>query len=370
MTASQEAVAAAIEARRERVNEAIERDLPIDEPERLYEASRYIVDAGGKRLRPTVSLLVAEALCGIEPLARDYREFPTLADGERSGTGVDRAESESEEGEGPEIDLMTAAAGIEVIQSFTLIHDDIMDDDDLRRGVPAVHREYDLETAILAGDTLYAKGFEFMVESGAPPERSVRALRTLAKTCTSICEGQAMDVAFESREDVSIAEYLRMIERKTAVLYAAAASVPAILVGADDATVGALYDYGLDMGRGFQIQDDLLDLTTPSDQLGKRRGSDLIEGKRTLITLHARERGIAVEDLLAAEDFEGENGAGGEAALEAALERLEDAGSIEYARRSARSFVRSSKANLGVVPDGQARDLLGGIAEFLVERGY
>jgi geranylgeranyl diphosphate synthase type I len=358
MTASQEAVAAAIETRRERINEAIAADLPIGDPERLYEASRYIVDAGGKRLRPTVSLLVAEALCGIEPLSRDYRQFPTLADGERTGTETSSAGSE----DGPEIDLMTAAAGIEVIQSFTLIHDDIMDDDDLRRGVPAVHREYDLETAILAGDTLYAKGFEFMVESGAPPERSVRALRTLARTCTSICEGQAMDVAFESREDVSIAEYLRMIEHKTAVLYAAAASVPAILVGADDATVGALYDYGLDMGRGFQIQDDLLDLTTPSDQLGKRRGSDLIEGKRTLITLHARERGIDVEELM--------TGEGSEAALEAALERLEAAGSIDYARRSARSFVRSSKANLGVVPNNEARDLLGGIAEFLVERGY
>ncbi|PSP73309.1 phosphoesterase [Halobacteriales archaeon QS_3_64_16] len=364
MTASQEAVAAAIEARRERVNEAIESDLPIGDPKRLYEASRYIVDAGGKRLRPTVSLLVAEALCGVEPLSRDYRQFPTLADGGQAGSEADNARSGSREG--PEIDLMTAAAGIEVIQSFTLIHDDIMDDDDLRRGVPAVHREYDLETAILAGDTLYAKGFEFMVESGAPPEHSVRALRTLAKTCTSICEGQAMDVAFESRENVSIAEYLRMIERKTAVLYAAAASVPAILVGADDATIGALYDYGLDMGRGFQIQDDLLDLTTPSEQLGKRRGSDLIEGKRTLITLHARERGIDVEELLAEDDLD----EGGDMALEGALERLEAAGSIDYARRSARSFVRSSKANLEVVPDNEAQDLLGGIAEFLVERGY
>jgi len=378
MTASPEAVTAAIEARRERVNEAIETDLPITEPERLYEASRYILDAGGKRLRPTVSLLVAEALCDVPPLSADYRQFPTLGDTDGDSEGTTGHD---------EIDLMTAVVSLEVIQSFTLIHDDIMDDDDLRRGVPAVHREYDVETAILAGDTLYSKGFEFMLESGAPPERCVRALRTLARTCTSICEGQAMDVAFESREDVSIPEYLRMIERKTAVLYAAAASVPAILVGAEDETVEALYDYGLDMGRGFQIQDDLLDLTTPSEQLGKRRGSDLIEGKRTLITLHARERGVDIDRLLAGDaggasgvdsvndtDETGTGGSelasGSDVAIEAALSELEDAGSIDYARDTARSFVRSAQSNLAVVPDGEARDLLSGIAEFLVERGY
>jgi geranylgeranyl diphosphate synthase type I len=360
-TASPEAVTAAIDARRERVNEAIAADLPIDEPDRLYEASRYILDAGGKRLRPTVSLLVAEALGEVPPLARDYRTFPTLDDG---------TEGSNDPTGGETIDLLAAAASIEVIQSFTLVHDDIMDDDDLRRGSPAVHREYDVETAILAGDTLYAKGFEFMVQSGARPDRSVRALRTLARSCTRICEGQAMDVSFESRTDVSIPEYLRMIERKTAVLYAAAASVPAILLGADDATVEALYDYGLDVGRGFQIQDDLLDLTTPSSQLGKRRGSDLIEGKRTLITLHARERGVNVDALLANTSGGDDGDEASAVAIDAALSELEAAGSIEYARNTARSFVRSAQANLAVLPDGEARDLLGGIAEFLVERGY
>ena len=368
MTPSQEAVAAAIEARRERVDEAIATDLPIDEPERLYEASRYILDAGGKRLRPTVSLLVAEALCEVEPLSRDYRRFPTLLEDGKDGNGNEnrnRNGVHDTNSEGETIDLMTAATSIEVIQSFTLIHDDIMDDDDLRRGVPAVHREYDLDTAIIAGDTLYSKAFEFMIETGAPPERAVRALRTLAQTCTRICEGQAMDVAFESREDVPISEYLRMIERKTAVLYAAAASVPAILLGAEDTTVAALYEYGLDMGRGFQIQDDLLDLTTPSEQLGKQRGSDLIEGKRTLITLHARERGIDVDGLL-----EDDPEAVSDAAIDRALSRLDDVGSIEYARDTAGSFVHSSKENLTALPETRARALLGGIAEFLVEREY
>ena len=164
-----------------------------------------------------------------------------------------------------EIDVLTAAVAIQVIQSFTLIHDDIMDDDDLRRGVPAVHREYDPETAILAGDTLYSKAFEYMLDTGAPAERSVRALDELATTCTEICEGQALDVDFEGRETVRIDEYLEMVEFKTAVLYGAAASIPAILLGSDDGTVDALHGYGLDIGRAFQIQVEKVVL----DQIGR-----------------------------------------------------------------------------------------------------
>ena len=152
----QQAVEAAIRDRRERVNEAIQEDLPINRPERLYEASRYLLEAGGKRLRPTILLLAAEALEGVSPGEEAYRSFP-------SRTG------------GP-VDVLAAAVSVEIIQSFTLIHDDIMDDDDVRRGVPAVHREYDLSTAILAGDTLYSKAFENMLETGTPPDRSVREI--------------------------------------------------------------------------------------------------------------------------------------------------------------------------------------------------
>ncbi|WP_246983095.1 geranylfarnesyl diphosphate synthase [Halorientalis marina] len=338
------AVERAIDARRERVNDAITEELPIIRPERLYEASRYLLDAGGKRLRPTILLLAAEALADTEPLAEDYRSFP-----------ADPAP----------VDVMSAAVSIEIIQSFTLIHDDIMDDDDMRRGVPAVHQEYDLETAILAGDTLYSKAFESMLETGAPADRSVRALSELATTCTKICEGQAFDIDFESRDAVEPDEYLDMVELKTAVLYAAAASIPAVLLGADDA-VDALYGYGLDVGRAFQIQDDLLDLTTPSEKLGKQRGSDLVEGKQTLVTLHAENNGVDVDGLLDADGVEAVD----EAAIEEALAELRAVGSIEYARETAHDLIRSGKRNLQILPDNEARDLLGGIADYLVEREY
>ncbi len=339
-------VTEAVAERRERVNEAIGTHLPVSRPERLYEASRYLLDAGGKRLRPAIVLLTAEALADLEPLSVDYREFPTL--------------------DGRVVDVMAGAVSIEVIQSFTLIHDDIMDDDDLRRGVPAVHREYDTETAILAGDTLYSKAFEIMLESGATPERSLEAMRMLACTCTRICEGQSFDVEFERRPTIAEEEYLEMDELKTAVLYGAAASVPATLLGADRETVEALYRYGIDVGKAFQIQDDVLDLTVPSDVLGKQRGSDLVEGKRTLITLHAREQGIDVGSLIESESPENVT----ESEIETAVSRLDDAGSIEYARERAQSLVREGKDELAVLPENEARETLCSLADYLIERGY
>ncbi len=341
MTAS-ERVESAIADRQVIVNEAIDEQLPIKKPERLYSASRYLLKAGGKRLRPTILLLVAEAVSDVEPLSEDYRAFSSPHD--------------------EVIDILSAAVSIEVIQSFTLIHDDIMDDDDLRRGVPAVHREYDLETAILAGDTLYSKAFEYMLATGAPASRSVEALDELATTCTEICEGQALDVCFEDRTDVTTDEYIEMVEYKTAVLYAAAASIPAILLGCDTETIDSLHGYGLDIGRAFQIQDDLLDLTVPSDELGKQRGSDLVEGKRTIITLHAKNQGVDVDGLVSESPTDAE--------IEAAVDRLEEAGSIEFAREMAYDFVESGKSRLEVLPDGEPRELLEDIADFLVEREY
>jgi len=341
----QQAVETALERRRTDINDAIDEDLPVNEPARLYEASRYLLKAGGKRLRPTILLLAAEALADVEPGSTSYREFPAR--------------------DGSPVDAMAAAVSIEIIQSFTLIHDDIMDDDDMRRGVPAVHREYDLSTAILAGDTLYSKAFENMLETGADAERSVRALSELAQTCTEICEGQSLDIEFEKRAAITPDEYLGMVELKTAVLYAAAASIPAVLLGYDEA-VDPLYDYGLDVGRAFQIQDDLLDLTTPTEQLGKQRGSDLVKDKRTIITVHAREQGVDVDSLVETDSVEAVT----EAEIDEAVQTLGDAGSIDYAHSQARELIDSGKSHLEVLPDNEAHSLLGDIADYLIEREY
>jgi geranylgeranyl diphosphate synthase type I len=350
---TEERVLQAVGDRRELVNRAIDEELPMAEPERLYEASRYLLKAGGKRLRPTVSLLVAEAVADVEPLSADYRAFPAVGD-----SGGDAATDE--------VDVMAAAVSIEVIQSFTLIHDDIMDDDDLRRGVKAVHRAFDTDTAILAGDTLYSKAFEIMTETRARPANGLEAMRILASACTRICEGQSLDVCFEGRSEVAPEEYLEMIESKTAVLYGAAAAIPAVLLDADDAVVDALYQYGIDSGKAFQIQDDVLDLTVPSEKLGKQRGSDLVENKETIVTLHARQHGVDVDDLVETDDPDAVT----EAEIEDAVERLREAGSIDYAREMARDLVDRSKSHLAVLPDNAARGMLEDIAEYLITRGY
>ncbi|MFC4357044.1 geranylfarnesyl diphosphate synthase [Halobium salinum] len=344
--ATEQRVLGAVGERRELVNAAIDEDLPMAEPKRLYEAARYLLEAGGKRLRPTVTLLAAEAVSDVEPLSADYRAFPSLYD--------------------EPVDVMAAAVSLEVIQSFTLIHDDIMDDDDLRRGVPAVHKAYDTETAILAGDTLYSKAFEIMADTGAHAENGLEAVRMLASTCTRICEGQALDVQFETEGDIDPDQYLEMVEFKTAVLYGAAAATPAVLLGADDEVVEALYRYGIDSGSAFQIQDDVLDLTVPSDKLGKQRGSDLVEEKETLIALHARQQGVDVDGLVAATDPENVT----DAEIEDAVAALEAAGSIDYARETARDLTEQAKSRLEILPDNEARSLLEDIADYLITRGY
>jgi len=150
------------------------------------------------------------------------------------------------------------------------------------------------------------------------------------------------------------------------VLYGAAAAVPAILLDADEEIVEAMYSYGVESGKAFQIQDDVLDLTVPSEELGKQRGSDLVENKETLIPLHARQQGVDVDGLLSDSTVESVT----EAEIDAAVETLEEAGSIEYAREMAEELTAQSKQRLEVLPDNEASELLADLAEYLISRGY
>ena len=292
----------------------------------LFRASAHLLLAGGKRLRPAVVMLAADAV--------------------RNGSSDD---------------LIPAALALELTHNFTLIHDDIMDGDVTRRGVPTVHTVWNEPTAILAGDVLYAKAFEFICLSDAGDAAKIRAVKMLARTCTDICEGQSMDMAFETREDVLEAEYLDMVGKKTGVLYGAAAAIGGILAGATPVQADALYQFGVNSGIAFQIQDDLIDLCASTEKSGKDRASDIREGKQTLIAIKARENGFDLapyrRDLTGAE-------------IDGLIARLQDAGIIDEVRATAVERAAVAKEALAILPGSEEKRLLLEIADFFIDRGF
>lgn len=308
------------------VDESIPKFLPITPPDELYKAMRHLLDAGGKRLRPSALLLAAEAVGG-------------------------KVEN-----------VLPAAVAVELVHNFTLIHDDIMDAADLRRGLPTVHKKWGVSRAIIAGDALYSKAFEILSCTKSEPQRLVESLELMSKTCTDICEGQWMDMNFQTRKDVTEDEYMRMVEKKTAVLFATALKIGASLSGANRDESRALWDYGRLTGVGFQIYDDVIDLITSEEILGKAQGGDIIEGKRTLIVIHALSKGINIEALGKSNATRSE--------ISAALTTLKESGSIDYAMNKALSFVDEGKAALKVLPDSEAKKRLIELADYMIERKY
>lgn len=359
-----EDVEAALMRLRPVVEEALSDVVDGSPPEQLTSASQHLIDAGGKRLRPVILLLAAEAVANRQ--TGDSEREPVETNGGSRLPEIPDDPSEYRQfpaADGRGVDVLTAAACIEVVHTFSLIHDDILDDDDVRRGVPAVHRQYGDEMAILAGDKLFARSFELLLETGAAPRNAVPALGMLSRTCVKLCEGEGLDISFEERDAVSVPEYLQMIDLKTGVLFAATASIPAVVLGHKNA-VDPLAGYGREVGRAFQIKDDLLDLTASTEALGKQRGSDLVEGKQTIVTAHAREQGVDVDSLVESESLEEVT----EDEIDDAVAELEDAGSITHAREMARDCVERGKEHLSALPDTRPRRLLTDIAEHLVER--
>lgn len=292
----------------------------------LGKASAHLLLAGGKRLRPALLLLSADSVQ-----------------------------------KGSSIDVMPAALALELTHSFTLIHDDIMDEDAVRRGVPTVHTRWDEPTAILAGDVLFASAFEFIALADAPDNAKVRAVSMLARTCVEICEGQHMDISFETRDDVSEGEYLTMVEKKTGVLYAAAAGIGAILAGGNPAHADALYNFGRGIGMAFQIQDDIIDLMAPAAVSGKDRASDLREGKKTLISIKAREKSFDLSEYRRALS---------DAEIDAVIGKLDELGIIGEVRETARELIRTGKQRIAILPDSEEKQLLMDIADHFLARSF
>jgi geranylgeranyl diphosphate synthase type II len=227
------------------------------EPKNLYEPIQYILDLGGKRMRPVLTLMTAEIFdC-------DYKK------------------------------AIQAATAIEVFHNFSLIHDDIMDDAPLRRGKVTVHEKWNINTGILSGDAMLILAYQFFEEY--EPIVFSHLAKLFSKTALEVCEGQQYDVDFETRDDVTIPEYLKMIEYKTAVLVGAAMKMGAIVAETSKENADLIYDFGLNLGIAFQLQDDFLDAFGNPETFGKQIGGDIIENKKTFLYLKALEFG-AKED--------------------------------------------------------------------------
>jgi len=222
------------------------------EPKNLYDPINYILQLGGKRLRPVLTLMATDIF------ESDHKK------------------------------ALDAALAVEVFHNFSLVHDDIMDDAPLRRGQDTVHEKWDVNTGILSGDAMLINAYQLFENYEGETFRALAKL--FSKTAIEVCEGQQYDVDFETRDDVTLPEYLKMIEYKTAVLVGAALKMGAIVAGTTKTNCDRIYEFGRDLGIAFQLQDDYLDAFGDPKTFGKQVGGDIIENKKTFLYLTALER--------------------------------------------------------------------------------
>jgi geranylgeranyl diphosphate synthase type II len=244
------------------INKIIEQLNWNKEPRGLYEPIAYALASGGKRLRPQLALIAAETI---------------VNGGLINGDAIEHA--------------LPAALALEIFHNFTLLHDDLMDHADLRRGKPTVHVQWNENTAILSGDQMLIEAYKQL--SNVPADKLPQVLKWFNEMATGVCEGQQYDVDFEHMSQVSIDDYMMMIERKTSVLLAYAMKIGGYIAGATEAQQQALYEYGLHIGLAFQIQDDILDVYGDPKSFGKAIGGDICCNKKTILLLSALENADA-----------------------------------------------------------------------------
>lgn len=240
-----------IETYKENFISYLNKKVIVKEPVNLYEPIDYILQIGGKRLRPVLTLMTCDLFNGNVNQAYD------------------------------------AALGIEIFHNFTLVHDDIMDRAPIRRGKETVHKKWDINTGILSGDAMMIVAYQCF--ENYEPIVFKKLLKLFSKTGLEVCEGQQLDIDFETRDDVTIEEYLQMITFKTSVLVAAAMKMGAIIAEVDDVEGELIYDFGLNIGLAFQLQDDYLDTFGDEAQFGKQIGGDISENKKTFLYLKTME---------------------------------------------------------------------------------
>ncbi|HET7563115.1 MAG TPA: polyprenyl synthetase family protein [Rhodanobacteraceae bacterium] len=283
----------------------------------------HIVGGGGKRLRPMLHVLAAHA-AGYKGEAH--------------------------------IEL---AAVIEFIHTATLLHDDVVDESDLRRGRKTANAAWGNAASVLVGDFLYSRAFQMMVELDSMP-----VMRILADTTNSIAEGEVLQLLNIGNAETTEAAYMRVIERKTAVLFAAATQLGGVLAGLPEPQCLALRRYGMELGAAFQIADDLLDYVSDADTLGKNIGDDLAEGKPTLPLIYAIQRSTPMQAELLRNAITSRR----LAALDVIIAAIRDSGALERTRERAHAHADAAQAALSELPPSEHRDVLAGLADYAVNR--
>jgi geranylgeranyl diphosphate synthase type I len=321
----------------EKVDSFIQKIVEINsEPQTLYRAARQIIDAGGKRLRPFLVLKSCNLV------------------------------------EGREDDAIPTAAALELLHTFTLVHDDIMDQDDKRRGVPTIHTQWGVPIAIVAGDLLFAKVYEaitsFTDTKHVQPKRILQVLKEISEATITLCEGQTRDIMFENKETVTEEEYFEMIKGKTAALFETSARCGGILGGATKKQIDYLGEFGHYIGIAFQVIDDVLALTADEKVLKKPIGNDIREGKRTLMIVYALEKASESQMKQILETL-GNKDASPEEIRETIL-LIDSLGAIDYAKQLADKYIKKAKEALANFPATEHKEDLLSLSDLIFTRKH
>ena len=321
--------AKSVKASTDMVNRYLESRIS-GEPEQLYAAARHLIINGGKRLRPYMVLKSCQVLGG-----------------KRS-------------------DVLAAAGAVEMIHNFTLVHDDIMDNDGMRHGVPTVHRKFGMPIAILAGDVLFSKAYQTLSSSGLAPDLSIQLVGRLAKACVDVCEGQILDIRMAAAAKIPTQEqYIGMIRKKTAALFDVSCAMGAICAKADKRDVLNMSSFGTCLGIAFQITDDLIGVMGDPKLTKKPVGNDLREGKKSLPILLAIKKARGQDKRTILKSFGNPKTTKGDLARAVriignlGIEDSVRATALEHARRARRSLDRYS---------GTSKDELAALLDFVVKR--
>jgi geranylgeranyl diphosphate synthase, type I len=298
----------------------------------LWDAARHYFQAGGKRLRPFIVLNCYELV------KENFQK------------------------------LIPLAAAVEILHTYTLIHDDIMDNDALRRGVETIHTKWNEPIAILSGDLLNAMVFVFIGRLDLSGEKKSKLCTKFADVSVELCEGQVMDMEFESRNDVTVEEYMKMISLKTGALFSTSAYLGGLAADLDQSQLSSLERYGQNLGKAFQIIDDILGLVGEESKFGKPIGSDLKAGKKTFLILYALDNLSDADrkDLQELLDKTDKNNS----EISRAIELIKKSDAVEIAKQMAIKFSQDAVQTLSSFPDSQAKTNLESIAYMLIDREY